>query len=457
MEALMVSHHAKIPPCARRADLAIKYMPVAELEPPRRQTRTHTKKQLTQIGASMLRFEVLSPLLVAGRVVVCGEGRRLAAIKVGIETVPTVDVSHLTEAERRLYALAENRLAEEAGWDPELLALEIQELDDLDLGIELEITGFEGAELEDLRDGGGPKSDPKADMVPPVEALAVTRPGDVWLLGERHRLICSDARNPEAYATLMQGELARMVLSDPPFNVKIVGNVGGKGKAARREFLMCSGEMSRPVFTTFLADSLGRMFETCCDGAIAFIFMDWRHIAEMIVAGHATFGAPKNIIVWVKTNGGMGSFYRSQHEFIFVLKKGEAPHVNTFGLGETGRFRTNVWNYPGVNTFRAGRDEELAWHPTVKPVALLADAIRDVSRRGEIVLDAFAGSGSVAIAAEKTKRRARLIELDPLYCDVICRRWAKFAKAPAVLAETGQTFDDVARQRGAADEGACDV
>jgi hypothetical protein len=222
---------------------------------------------------------------------------------------------------------------------------------------------------------------------------------------------------------------------------------GAKGKVPLREFVMASGEMTPAAFIVFLTQALMAMAAMSVEGSIHFICMDWRHISELLAAGNAVYDELKNLVVWAKTNGGMGTFYRSQHELIFVFKKGTAPHTNTFGLGETGRYRTNVWSYPGVNTFRAGRDDDLALHVTTKPVAMVADAIRDVSRRGDIVLDPFGGSGTTLIAAEKTGRKARLMELDPLYVDTICRRWAAFSKTPAVLAATGQTFEEVAKAR----------
>lgn len=268
----------------------------------------------------------------------------------------------------------------------------------------------------------------------------MTQVGDVWIMGS-HRLICGSALEDDAYIRLLIGEKARMVFTDPPYNVRVDGHVSGKGKANRHEFLMASGEMSSAAFRSFLETSLGAAARASHDGAIHFVCMDWPHLQEVIEAGKSSIGEWKNLITWVKDSGGMGTFYRSQHELILVFKCGSAPHINTFGLGETGRYRTNVWKYPGVNTFGPGRDEALAMHPTVKPVAMVADAIKDVSRRKDIVLDPFGGSGTTLIAAEKTGRRARLIELDPLYCDVICRRWRALTGSFAVLEETGETFD----------------
>jgi DNA modification methylase len=183
------------------------------------------------------------------------------------------------------------------------------------------------------------------------------------------------------------------------------------------------------------------------DGAIAFVCMDWRHTSELLAAGEASFTELKNVVVWNKTNGGMGAFYRSKHEFIFVFKQGTAEHTNSFGLGETGRYRTNVWTYAGISSMGASRSDELAMHPTVKPVALIADAIRDCSRRSEIVLDGFGGSGSTLIAAEKTGRSARLVEYDPAYCDTIVRRWEEYTGKRARLEASGATHEEVADER----------
>lgn len=270
--------------------------------------------------------------------------------------------------------------------------------------------------------------------------------GDVWLLG-RHRLLCGDARRSDHLALLMQNERADMVFTDPPYNVKIDGNVCGLGSVKHRDFAMATGEMSEDQFVGFLTETLGNMSSVMRDGAIAFVCMDWRHMGELLTAGRSAFTELKNLVVWNKTNGGMGAFYRSKHELIFVFKQGSAEHTNSFGLGETGRYRTNIWDYAGISSISANRSDELAMHPTVKPVALIADAIRDCSRRGEIILDAFGGSGSTLIAAEKTGRSARLIEYDPIYCDTIVRRWEQLTGKRATLAEGGACFEDVADAR----------
>jgi len=352
------------------------------------------------------------------------------------------------EAERRAYIIADNKLALNAGWDREILAIELQALIDIDFAVEL--TGFSLAEvdlvLDEASDSDAAPTGGADDEVPPPMSHTVSRTGDVWLLG-RHRLICGDARKAEDYRALLQDEKVDLVFTDPPYNVPIDGHVSGLGRTRHREFAMGVGEMSQSAFTAFLTETLGAAAATCRDGAIAFVCMDWRHMGELLAAGKTVFSELKNLCVWNKTNGGMGSFYRSKHELVFVFKVGTEPHTNSFGLGDTGRYRTNVWDYAGISSLGAKRAEEQAMHPTVKPVALIADAIRDCSKRGDIVLDAFGGSGSTLIAAQKCGRAARLIEYDPAYCDTIIWRFEKLTGKRAVLAASGACFEDVEEER----------
>jgi DNA modification methylase len=286
-------------------------------------------------------------------------------------------------------------------------------------------------------------------LVPPLADLgsAVTKGGDLWLLG-RHRLLCGDPRNPETFERLLGDERVDLIFTDPPYNVPIEGHVCGLGRIRHREFAMGVGEMSKETFTAFLRETLGQGAARCRKGAIAFVCVDWRHMGELLAAGQAVFAELKNLCVWNKTDGGIGSFYRSKHELVFVFKVGEGPHTNTFGLGDAGRHRTNVWDYAGVSPLGSGRNEEAAMHPTVKPVVLVAEAIKDCSRRGDVVFDPFAGSGSTLIAAHKTDRRARLVEFDPAYCDRIVWRFEQITGKHATLAATGQRFEVVAEERG---------
>lgn len=436
----------------RKFTPAIEHVAVRSLKPYPRNARRHSKAQIKQIAASIERFGFNNPVLIADDgEIVAGHGRVAAAQLLGIETVPAVRLSHLSEVEKRAYIIADNKLALNAGWDREMLAIELQGLIELDF--EAELTGFSLAELDIVLDEASESATDGADAstednVPSYrhDAPAVTQPGDLWMLG-RHRLISGDAREADAYAALLGDEAVDLICTDPPYNVPIDGHVCGSGRIRHRNFAMGVGEMNKDQFTRFLVDTLGPAAARCRDGAIAYVFMDWRHMGELLNAGEQVFAELKNLCIWNKTNGGMGTFYRSKHELIFVFKIGTAPHVNTFGLGESGRYRTNVWDYAGVNTFREGRLDELEMHPTSKPVGLVADAIKDCSRRGGIILDPFGGSGTTLIAAHRSGRLARLIEYDPAYCDVILRRFETVTGTPAILARTGQSFEDVAAAR----------
>lgn len=435
-----------------RAKRVMDYRPVDSLKPAKRNARTHSRKQIRQIADSIKRFGFTNPVLIDDACgIVAGHGRVAAAKLLGLDTVPVLPLGDLSAKERQAYALADNKLALNAGWDQDLLAVEFQEL--IDAGFELELTGFSLAEIDFTLDQASQNrpgtEDPTADRIPAMAQDAVSRAGDLWRLG-RHLLLCGDARDKAHYDVLMQGGEAGLVFTDPPYNVPIDGHVCGLGRIRHREFAMGVGEMEEEAFIGFLSSALQNMSTRCRDGAILYVCMDWRHMAELSAAGRHSGLVLKNLCVWNKTNGGMGSFYRSKHELIFVFKHGEAPHVNSFGLGDTGRYRTNVWDYPGISSIGPGRAEELAMHPTVKPVALVADAIRDCSRRGDIVLDPFAGSGTTLIAAQMTGRAARLIEYDPYYCDTIIRRFEAFTGKAAVLAESGETFEAVSESRGGA-------
>jgi DNA modification methylase len=422
----------------------LEYIALTDLVPHDRNARTHSKKQLKQIADSITRFGFTNPVLVDGNnLVVAGHGRIEAARLLGMAHVPVLRFEHMTETEKRAYVIADNRLAELAGWDNNLLASELEAIAELDANFELALTGFDPAEIEALLNSL--EADPATEA--PVEIdesePVITRVGDTWVLGD-HVITCGDATDPEVYRRLLGDEKAQMIFTDPPYNVPVNGHICGLGKVQHEEFVMASGEMSEEEFTRFLTDVTANMAAFSCDGSIHYICMDWRHMGELLAAGGSSYTELKNLVVWNKDNGGMGAFYRSKHELVFVFKNGVGPHINNFGLGQHGRYRTNVWDYAGVNSMKAERDEELAMHPTVKPVAMVADAIRDCSRRSGIVLDPFSGSGTTIMAADQTGRRARVIELDPRYVDVAIRRWQKATGGKAILKGSEATFDDLA-------------
>ena len=325
------------------------------------------------------------------------------------------------------------------------MSLELKDLtaDIGELIFDFTLTDFDTAEIEQLP-GGDPslgKPDPADEIPSPADTGAsVTKPGDLWVCGQ-HRLYCGDALDPASYRVLLRGDPADIVFTDPPYNVRVAGHVSQRADA--REFAMASGELSSDEFVDFLQTISGHIAANVENGAVVYICMDWRHLDELSAATRRYFGKPKNMIVWVKTNGGQGSFYRSQHEHIAVYVAGTATPTNNFRLGERGRYRTNVWSYAGFNSFGRDRATALSVHPTMKPVALVADALRDCSKRGEIVLDPFGGSGTTMIAAERCGRAARLIEIDPIYCDVIIRRWQTLSGKTAVLSESDETWAEV--------------
>ena len=434
--------------------LFVRARPPAELHLDARNPRRHSKRQVSQIAKSMKTFGCVTALLIDPKDrVIAGNGRLLAARQLGLQTVPTICVSHLTEEQIRAYQIADNRLSEIATWDDCLLGETLRDLSNLELGFELTITGFELPEIDLLIEGlnePASKDDPADALPKPTGRPPVNQLGDLWQLG-RHRLHCANALDPSAYATLMGGKTAAIVFTDPPYNVPIQGHVSGLGKIQHPEFAMASGEMTEAEFILFLTTFLRHTACHAKDGALLYICMDWRHLAELLTAASGANLVLKNLAVWVKDNAGMGSLYRSQHELILILKHGTAAHQNNVELGRHGRNRTNVWHYPGINTLRRISDEGdlLALHPTVKPVALVADALLDTSSRGSIVLDPFAGSGTTLIAAERVGRRCYAMELDPLYVDTIIERWQRYTGDTAHHILTGRSFAECASGRTA--------
>lgn len=421
--------------------LAIVYLSPEALRANPRNARSHSDKQIEQIMASIRSFDFNVPVVVdAGGTILAGHGRVEAAKRLGIEVIPTVAIDHLDEAQRRAFMLADNRLNELSDWNEDILAIELEELALADSAFEITDTGF-ALEIVDrlVEERYQQESEDELDDPPIARGTVpcVARAGDLWLMG-KHRLFVGDALDRASYQVLLGSAKAQMAFTDPPYNVKIRGHVSGQKGA--REFAMGSGEMSASEFGRFLNRSCEMLTEHSQDGSIHYICMDWRGLQTLLEAGGSVYAELKNICCWVKRQGGMGSLYRSQHEMIAVFKSGKAPHVNNVQLGKHGRNRTNVWQIAGMNTFQKGRDEKLSWHPTVKPVELIAEAMLDCSARGGLVLDPFAGSGSTAIAAERTGRVAALIELDPLYADVILHRFAKVTGVAPVNAATGATI-----------------
>jgi len=414
-----------------------------------RNARKHSPKQRNKVAASVKQFGFINPIIVDDtNVVLVGHCRLEAAKILALATVPVIQLSHLTEAQKRAYMLADNRLAEDAVWDIEKLAIEFRELGDLKLDFTIESTGFETVEIDRILEKDEVIRASKAEILPEPDPKqpTVTRPGDLWRLGE-HLLLCADATKEESYRRLMADDRAEMAIADLPYNLAIASIVGS-GAIQHGEFPMASGEMSSAEFTDFLKGVFAELVRFSIDGSIHFHFMDWRHDLELRNAAQGVYSEFKNLCIWNKDNAGLGSFYRSKHELVFVFKNGVAPHINNFGLGGDGRYRTNVWDYPGVNIRRPGGHSDLAMHPTAKPVALIADAIKDCSRSRGIVLDPFCGSGTTLIACERTRRVGRTMELDPAYIDLAIRRWEVMTGRQAQNVECEDaTLDEVAAIR----------
>ena len=426
----------------------IQLLPLRTLKRGLKNARTHSKKQIKQVAPSILRFGWPSPILAdEDRQIICGHARWEAAKQLGRKDVPVLVMRGLSDAEKRALALADNKIPANAGWDRKLLAEELGDLASLlpDCNLTLDITGFAPAEIDGLMLDFDNSEHDSADASCAIAGQPISRSGELWQL-DGHRVLCGDACDQGDWARLMGSDRANMLIADCPYNVQISKTLG-RGKIKHREFAVASGEMTSPEFTGFLTRWMRLAVQFSHDGSMHYIFIDWRHLGEVHNAGHAVFGPLQNLVVWNKTNAGQGSFYRSQHELIFLYKNGDASHLNNVELGRHGRNRSNVWTYAGVNTFRKDRLDDLTVHPTVKPVALIADAIKDCTRRGDLVLDPFLGSGTTLLAAERVGRRAYGLEIDPLYVDAAIRRWQDVTKRDATLVATGQTFDEVAAER----------
>jgi DNA modification methylase len=433
--------------------LSIEWLAPDALKRNSRNARKHSRQQVGQLALSIGSFGFNVPVLVdSNGNVLAGHGRIAAAEKLRLHEIPVIRVEHLTPAQAKAFMLADNRLTEIASWDDQLLAEALKELSALELDFSIEATGFTIGEI-DLRIGGDTgDADDNADAIPlPTDVPPISKFGDQWRLRD-HILRCDNALEASAYEGLLQGTQAAMVFTDPPYNVKIDGHASGLGKVRHREFAMASGEMSPDQFLSFLKNTCALLVHHSAPASVHFICMDWRHAEELLAAGKENYSELKNICVWTKSNAGMGSFYRSQHEFVFVFKNGAGKHRNNIELGRHGRNRTNVWAYLSSGHFgRAGDDVNLVGsHPTPKPVRMVADAILDCSARGDIILDPFLGSGSTLLAAERVGRICRGLELDPGYVDLTIRRWQNYTGDCAIHAETGKRFSelDEGRQHG---------
>lgn len=425
-------------------EVQIEYRAVADLVLDSRNPRQHSQSHVNQLADSICEFGFVMPVVVDhGGQVVIGHGRVLAAKKLAMARIPVVAIRHLSAAQLKALRIADNKLAQNSHWDERLLGESLLELQSLDRDFDLSITGFSLPEIDlAIQKLSGPVITDPDDDVGSETGVAVCRPGDIWELGP-HRIHCGDATTEVAFASLMKEERADVVFIDPPYNVRIDGHASGKGKVRHREFAQGAGEFSREQFVEFLTKACTQLKAYTVNGSIHFVCMDWKHVEELLTAGRAVYLELKNIVVWAKSNAGMGSLYRSQHELICVFKSGSGPHVNNVKLGKNGRNRTNVWEYASASTQARKGNNVLKLHPTVKPVSLVMDALLDCSNRGHVVLDCFLGSGTTLLAAERTGRICRAIELDPLYVDTAVRQWQNLTGSAAVRASDGKPFRDV--------------
>lgn len=416
--------------------LEVVYKAPGELVPDPRNARTHTKRQVEQIVQSIRAFGFTNPILadLDGNLI-AGHGRLRAAKEMGLQQVPVITLEGLSEPQKKALRLADNKIALNAGWDTEILKLELAELSLPEIDFDLSLTGFSSGEIDVVLSEA---EDPDDEVIPAVPEIPRVQTGDIWQMGE-HRVACGDGRDVAFLQRLIgEGETIDCAFLDPPYNVKINGHANAKGR--HREFAMASGEMTEAEFRTFLSDTLGACAKVSRDGAVHFVCMDWRHMDDVTASVCDIYDDLLNICVWNKSNAGMGSLYRSKHEMVFVYRVGSASHTNNVELGKHGRNRTNVWDYPSVNSMKGSRREDLALHPTVKPVAMVADAYCDVTKQGELVLDIFLGSGTSLIAAERVGRRFRGLDIDPAYVDLAMQRWSDLTgKEPQLIHRDGTT------------------
>lgn len=424
--------------------LKIEYVSPAQVTAERRSHHKHSKALIKKLAAGIDRSGPILPLIVDEALgLVLGHERLEAMLLLGLEEVPVIRVGHLTEEQLQLFRLFEEKIATEFDWDDEALALTFAELRLAEPELNLTDSGFSIGEIDALEGRISTEALNDLDDVlePDSKQEPISRVGELWLCG-RHRVICGDSTDPAVIENLAGGARITQVIADAPYNLPTKAFSSG----SHDDFAMAAGEMNPEQFTSFISRFFLAALPNLRDGALIYTFMDWRHIVELIAGADAAGLSYKQLLVWVKSSAGMGSFYRSAHELVGVFKYGNAPAINNIELGKHGRNRSNVLSYPGVMA-SGGRGKALAAHPTIKNIALIADLLLDASAPGDAILDSFGGSGTTLIAAEKMDRVAYLCELAPGYVDVTLERWRNLGLDEPVLAATGQTFTEVAAER----------
>ena len=423
-------------------DLTFEYVSIDDLSFPARTLSQVNDRQHRQLMASITEFGFIAPLVISrgNEVIVC-EKRLAAARELGLTQVPVVRANTLTPLQIRQYRIADNRLNELREWDADALKAELDEIIVLDPDVNIEALGYEVAEFDVAVQVVTEGEDP-ADIAPELPAEPQSRPGDIWEI-DGHRLGCGDARDADFLRRLLDGEQPTCVFADPPFNRPVAQHIGGKGRIKHPEFVMASGEMSDAEFQQFQIDWLVQAVAVAQPGALIYVASDWRAPLATLAAAQTAGLEQVNFCTWELASPRLGSFYRSACEYFPVWKKPGGKSRNNVMLGRSGRHRSNCWHYPGANSFGAGR-ATLHLHPTVKPLALVLDILLDCTARGDAILDPFCGSGTTLLAAQRTGRKARVIELDPRYVDVAVRRYQDvFGRAPR-LQGSGLTLDELA-------------
>ena len=416
---------------------------VKSLKSSEKKSQKHSKKQLAKIKQAIKKVGYTAPVIIKeDGEIIAGELRLLAAQELKLEKIPAITLDNLTEKEADAIRIMDNRIAQDSVWDFQILNKELTKLFEYDF--KFEDFGFDTIEYDqifietDLNEKQVHNSEKESATWLEANIPKVVKEQDLWRLGD-HFILCGDSLNEKSYQALMQDELAQIILCDPPYNCKINGHVCGLGKIKHEEFKMASGEMTNAEFAQFIAKFMQNLIKFSQKGSLHYLFMDWKGINTLLTEGLKQYNELINLAVWNKKVGGMGAFYRSQHELIAILKNGKEKHQNHIQLGKNGRYRTNVWDYSGIRATSGADVELLNLHPTVKPIAMLHDVLLDASSKNDIVLDCFGGSGSTLLAAERCKRRARLIEINPRYVDVTIWRWEK---------ETGKKAKLIKNTRG---------